>query len=109
MKRKVRNIGIDMKPPKDICSSEKCPWHGHLKIRGRLFTGTVVSKTVNTVIVQWDYHHFVPKYERSERRKSKIVAHLPSCINVNIGDVVRVGECRPLSKTKRSVVLGKVE
>jgi len=40
------------------------------------------------------------KYERFEKRTSALSAHLPSCIgDVEIGDSVRVMECRPLSKT----------
>ena len=40
------------------------------------------------------------KYERFEKRTSVVSAHLPSCIgDVNIGDNVKVMECRPLSKT----------
>jgi len=109
MKQKTKNIGLEVKPPSDVCNSEKCPWHGHLRIRGRIFSGIVVAKTINTAIVEWNYYQFIPKYERSERRKSKIVAHLPSCTNVNIGDMVYIAECRPLSKTKRSVVIGKIK
>ena len=36
----------------------------------------------------------------SEKRTSVLSAHLPSCIgDVNVGDNVKVMECRPLSKT----------
>ncbi|MEN6294046.1 MAG: 30S ribosomal protein S17, partial [Methanobacterium sp.] len=37
--------------------------------------------------------------------KSKIQAHLPDCMNVNVGDSVKIAECRPLSKTKNFVVI----
>ena len=40
------------------------------------------------------------KYERFEKRTSAVSAHLPSCIGeVNIGDSVKIMECRPLAKT----------
>ena len=40
------------------------------------------------------------KYERFEKRTGVLSAHLPSCIgDVEIGDSVKVMECRPLSKT----------
>ena len=106
---KKKNIGIEAKHPKDDCGSKKCPWHGHTKIRGRLFTGTVVSaKAVNTAIVQWNYYNFVPKYERYERRKTRLAAHNPKCISAKVGDVVRIGECRLLSKSKAFVIFEKV-
>ncbi len=102
-----KNIGIDwVKPPKDTCNDPKCPWHGHTKIRGKILKGTVVSTRPNkTAIVRIDYLHYVPKYERYERRRSKIAAHNPECVKAKEGDVVIVGETRPLSKTKHFVVL----
>jgi ribosomal protein S17 len=53
------------------------------------------------------YDQYVPKYERYERRKSRIVVHNPECIRAREGDVVVVAECRPLSKTKSFVVVAK--
>ena len=106
VKQKVRNIGIEAKPPEEFCSDVKCPWHGKLSLRGRVLKGTVVSdKAVKTVIVRWDFHRFMPKYERYERKHNKVAAYNPECINAKKGDTVRIAECRPLSKTKRFVVV----
>jgi len=105
----VRDIGIDVKVPEEECKDEKCPFHGHLKIRGRLFEGEVISlKSKKTAIIRRDYLVYVPKYERYERRSSKIAAYLPECIKLKVGDKVRIAECRPLSKTKRHVVIEKL-
>jgi small subunit ribosomal protein S17 len=110
VKQKTRNIGIKAEPPKNTCKDIKCPWHGRLSLRGRIFTGKVVSdKASKTVIVRWDYHSFIPKYERYERRHSKVVAYNPECIDAKKGDIVRISECRPLSKTKKFVVIEKVK
>ncbi|MEM4823352.1 MAG: 30S ribosomal protein S17, partial [Acidilobaceae archaeon] len=46
------------------------------------------------------------KYKRYERRRKKIHARLPPCIRVEIGEHVVIGECRPLAKTIKFVVLG---
>jgi len=101
-----KNIGINAKPPEETCNDSKCPWHGKLSVRGRVFTGEVVSdKAPKTVVVKWGYHHLIPKYERFERRHSSVVAYNPECINAKKGDVVRISECRPLSKTKSFVVI----
>jgi small subunit ribosomal protein S17 len=103
-----KDIGLAAKPPKDTCGSEKCPWHGLLKVRGRIFRGRVVSsKGLNTAVVQWDYYNYVPKYERYERRKTKIAVHNPSCIAAKEGDFVSIGECRPVSKSKAFVIFEK--
>ena len=106
VKQKTRNIGIDAKAPKELCEDVKCPWHGTLSVRGRVLQGIVTSnKAPKTVIVRWDFHNYMPKYERFERKHSKVAAYCPKCIEVKKGDIVRIAECRPLSKTKRFVVI----
>jgi len=92
------------------CEDKNCPKHGTLKVRGSVIEGIIVSdKPKNTVIIQKEYLKYVPKYERYERRKTKINAHKPPCIEVKVGDKVRIGECRKVSKTKSFVVLEKVK
>jgi small subunit ribosomal protein S17 len=104
-----KNIGIDVKPPEGSCSDPKCPWHGRLAVRGRVFRGVVRSaKPHKTVIVEWKHDKFIRKYERYERRKSRVIAHNPACIRAKEADGVIIAECRPLSKTKRFVVVAKM-
>ncbi len=103
-----KSIGIGVEPPEKECNDPKCPWHGKLPVRGRVFTGVVKSaKSHNTVVVEWGYHKKIPKYERYERRKSRVVAYNPECIHARENDVVIIAECRPLSKTKSFVVVKK--
>lgn len=103
------NIGINVKPPEKECNDKNCPFHGNLRVRGRIFEGKVVSdKAKKTVVVQWEYLLYVPKYERYERRKTRILAHNPPCIDARKGDVVKIAECRPISKTKSFVVVEKL-
>ena len=108
-KSKGKDIGLGVKTPDGVCDSEGCPFHGHLKVRGRIFKGRIVSKkSTDSAIVEWNYYHYVPKYERYERRKTRVAAHCPKCIEARFGDTVKIGECRPLSKTKRFVIIEKV-
>lgn len=101
---------MDAKAPKGVCNSKKCPWHGHLKIRGRIFRGTVASaKALDTAVVEWSYYRYLHKYERYERRNTSVIAHNPKCMAAKAGDVVTIGECRPLSKAKRFVIFEKVK
>jgi small subunit ribosomal protein S11e len=59
-----------------------------------------------TIIVRRDYLHYVSKYNRYEKRHKNLAAHLsPAFIGVEVGDLVTVGECRPLSKTVRFNVI----
>ena len=107
--KKVRDIGYDVKPPEKECSDKNCPFHGTLPIRGKILEGIVVSsKMSKTVIVERNYLHFIPKYERYERRRSKTAAFNPECIDAKIGDKVKIAECRPLSKTKHFVIIEKM-
>ena len=88
------------------CDDKNCPVHGNLKVRGARINGVVVStKPKKTAIIEREYLKYVPKYDRYERRKTHISVHLPPCITVKVGDKVRVGECRKVSKTKSFVVL----
>ena len=90
----MRDIGIDVKNPAgEWDGDENCPFYGSLRLRGQVLEGTVsnvgMQKTITMV-----------KYERFEKRTSAVSAHLPACIGeVNIGDSVKIMECRPLSKT----------
>jgi small subunit ribosomal protein S17 len=105
----VRNIGIPVKPPETECNDPKCPFHGNLPVRTKVLEGKVVSaKMRKTVVVQRDYLHYIPKYIRYERRRSRISAHNPPCIAAKEGDIVKIAECRPLSKTVSHVVIEKV-
>ena len=88
------------------CTDPKCPKHGHLKTRGRIFEGKVVStKGRKSAVIEINYYRKVPKYERLEKRKSKIHVYVPACANIKEGDTIRISECRKLSKTKSHVVL----
>ena len=104
------NIGVRAQPPAGTCDDGRCPWHGSLPVRGRTLEGSVRSaKASRTAIVEWHYHRLVTKYERYQRRKSRITAHNPPCIKAKEGDRVLVAECRPLSKTKSFVIVGFVK
>ncbi|MHA1521994.1 MAG: 30S ribosomal protein S17 [Promethearchaeota archaeon] len=106
----THNIGIPgVVEPTNICEDPNCPFHGKLSLRGRILLGKVVStKMRGTIVIQRDFDYYVPKYQRYERRRSKIKAHLPSCIEVSEGDMVRVSQCRKLAKTVDFVVVEKI-
>jgi small subunit ribosomal protein S17 len=104
-----KSIGIDVKPPAKGCEDRNCPWHGSLAVRGKVFTGTVRSdKSHSTAIVEWGFNKFIKKYERYERRKSRVTAHNPPCIHAREGELVVIAECRPLTATKRFVVVARL-
>ena len=106
-----KNIGIvGIETPKENCTDLSCPFHGTLKIRGRIFEGTVKSvKPSNTAIIFWERRVFYPKYERFEKKITRLTAHRPPCMHIKQGDKVVIGECRPVSKTKKFAVIARVD
>jgi|TARA_B100001964_G_C14250684_1_gene609781 small subunit ribosomal protein S17 len=102
----AKNIGIQVKKPKKQCDDNNCPFHGKLRCRGRIFTCTVLSTSMQkTATVGWERRHFLRKYERYEKRKSVVKAHNPACLDAHDGNIVKIMECRPLSKTKNFVIV----
>ncbi|OIO41524.1 30S ribosomal protein S17 [Candidatus Pacearchaeota archaeon CG_4_9_14_3_um_filter_31_7] len=93
------------------CTDKKCPAHGYAKPRGKSFKGFVIKKRMHHVTIDQERLVFNRKYERFEKRRGKIHAHLPSCMKefVNEGDLIEVTECRPLSKIIHFVVTRKVK
>jgi len=92
------------------CNDKNCPVHGKLKVYRGTVKGIVVSdKPKNTVIIESDYLYHVPKYERYERRKTRIAVHKPPCMDIHRGDTIVAGKCRKISKTKSHVVLEKIK
>ena len=106
--KQVKNLKIPgVKPPGRMCNDPKCPWHGHVRVRGVLLEGVVEKyRAKATAVVRHDYLYYVKKYKRYEKRSKNIHAHVPPCIDIKEGDVVVIGETRPLAKTVKFVVLG---
>ncbi|MEM3393628.1 MAG: 30S ribosomal protein S17, partial [Candidatus Methanomethylicia archaeon] len=72
--------------------------------------GVVASdKMKNSIVVRKDYLHYVRKYMRYEKRRSKILAHNPPCIEAKQGDIVKIAECKPISKNISFVVVEKIK
>ncbi|PWN18528.1 putative RPS11B-ribosomal protein S11B [Microstroma glucosiphilum] len=109
-RRWYKDIGLGFKTPTAAINGEyidkKCPWTGNVAIRGRILAGRVIStKMTRTVVLRREYLHYVPKYNRYEKRHKNLVAHCSPAFRVEVGDEVTVGQCRPLSKTIRFQVL----
>ncbi len=92
------------------CEDKNCHIHGNLKTRGKIFEGEVITKSPKRIAIQFERMVYVRKYERYKKNKTKIHARLQDCMkdDIQIGDMVRIKECRPLSKIIHFVVLGKV-
>jgi|SRR3989338_7067709 len=102
---KTKNIGIEVNQPSQECTDKKCPFHGNLKIHGRIFTGNVSKVDLNkSATVEFSKFYYIPKYERYEKRLTRIKAHNPPCINAKPENLVKIAETRKISKTKNFVI-----
>ena len=76
----------------------------------RILQGVVVSdKQDKTVIVRVERRMMYPIYKKFIRRSKKFAAHDENNVG-KIGDLVRIRECAPISKTKKwELILDKAE
>lgn len=98
------------KTPKEAIEGDyvdnKCPFTGTPSIRGKLYKGLVISNKMHrTIVIRRDYLHYITKFRRYEKRHKSLQAHCSPCFRISPGDVVTVGQCRPLSKCVRFNVL----
>lgn len=109
-KKKTKENKMKEEKQSVSCSDADCPVHGHLKLRGKTFKGVVVSKNEKRIAIEFERMIYIKKYERYAKKKTKVHARLPKCMDkeVKIGDLVRIKECRPLSKIIHFAFLEKV-
>jgi len=71
----------------------------------------VEKKFPRRVVIEFERMIYVRKYERYAKEKTRIHARLPDCMKeeVNVGDIIKVQECRPLSKIIHFVVIKKIK
>ena len=71
----------------------------------RILQGVVVSdKNAKTVVVQVERRYTHPLFKKTVRRSKKFHAHDEEN-TFKVGDIVRIQESAPISKSKRWVVL----
>ena len=109
--KEVSTKGKKKTPAGAKCEDKNCHVHGGLKVRGRTFEGTVLKKFSKRIVIEFERMIYVKKYERYAKSRTKIHARLQDCMidEIQIGDLVKVQECRPLSKIIHFVVIGKVK
>jgi small subunit ribosomal protein S17 len=75
------------------------------KERRGCLVGIVVSdKNAKSISIKVDREKYFPKYDAILKRTKKFMAHDENEV-CEMGDLVRVVPCRPMSKKKRHVVL----
>jgi small subunit ribosomal protein S17 len=96
--------------PKKECADKKCLFHGKINVKEESYTGKIIKKDVNrSATIEWERQYPIPKYERYEKRRSRLRVHNPTCIDAAVGDMVHVSRTRPLSKTKNFIITKIIE
>jgi len=104
----TQNIGLPVKEPQEkaVENESNNTLNGSLTISGKLFEGIVINaKAKGTAVIQKESPIYFTKFKRFGRSKNKIHAHIPSNLNVQVGDYVIAAECRPISKSVSFVVV----
>lgn len=79
--------------------------------RGRTFQGIVVRKFQKRVAIEFERTVYIPKYERYLKKKTRIHARLLDSMihDIHEGDLIKIKECRPLSKIIHFIVIEKIK
>lgn len=81
----------------------------HKKERRQALVGTIVStKCEKTIVVRVIHQKFVSKYDHFVNVQRRIMAHDQDCKG-QLGDLVRIIPCRPVSKKKRHSLIDIVK
>lgn len=109
-KKTTKKITTKVAVAKVECNDMACPKHGNISLRGRSFKGAVIKKFPKRITIEFERTLYIKKYERYAKRKTKLHARLPVCMDdeVQIGDYVEIKECRPISKIIHFVVTQKI-
>ena len=73
--------------------------------RGRIFKGVVIKKFDTRLVLEFERTVRIQKYERFAKKRTRLHAQIPEGMQVEVGDAVRVRECRPLSKIIHFMVI----
>lgn len=81
------------------------------RARGRVFEGRVVRKFPKRVMIEFERMIYIRKYERYLKSRTRIHARVPENMEkeIKLGDLIRIQECRPLSKIIHFIVIKKLK
>ncbi|UCD20879.1 MAG: 30S ribosomal protein S17 [archaeon] len=93
------------------CRDKNCPFHGKLSARGRTFKGNIIKIIGSRAAIGFERSLYYPKYDRYAKAKTKLHAHIPECMlkQLKVGNIIKITECRPLSKIVHFVVTEKIK
>lgn len=111
MAKKQTKTEKQMKETSTPTTAEAKLYGKRIGTRGKVFQGTVIKKFPKRVVIEFERMIYIRKYERYTKTKTKIHARLPEHMEktINKGDLIKVQECRPLSKIIHFIVIEKIK
>ncbi len=110
MKKQTSNEkkNVESKASETKCQDLRCPYHGKLRVHGRIFKGYVKKIVGKRAIIEFERLMYIKKYERYMKKRTRLHAHIPDCITVKINDLVQIRGCRPISKIIHFIIIKKL-
>ena len=111
MAKMKKTVEVKEQKNTNVCIDPKCPFHGTLSARGRVFRGIVIRKFPKRVVIEFERTIYIQKYERFAKSRTRLHARLSDCLanEINIGDYIEIMECRKLSKIISFVVMKRLK
>ena len=74
----MSSAGLMVPPPKRTCDDARCPFHGHVKVSGKILTGKVVSiSDKQTVVIQ---REFLQRFRSTTGTRGGGARSTPTCL-----------------------------
>jgi small subunit ribosomal protein S17 len=91
-------------------TTEKTKMEKKINPRGRSFEGEIIKKFSDRIVIQFERLLYLRKYERYEKRKTKLQAKVPMEMQgkIQVGDYIEIKECKPISKSIHFIVIKKI-
>lgn len=108
MENKKKNKKIEVRTVEKIARAKP---NERIATRGRIFQGKVIKKFQKRAVIEFERFVYIRKYERYAKSKTRLHARIPPEFEgkINIGDLIKIRECRPLSKIVHFLVIEKVK
>ena len=103
--QKEKQVEKHQKKAKEVVAMHVSNSNKIVRGRGRIFEGTVTKVFPTRVVIEAERTVYHYKYERFFKKKMRLHSRLPIDMKVNVGDYIKVQECRPLSKIIHSIVI----
>jgi len=103
-------MAIKKEKKKEECKDSYCATHGKCSIRGKRFKGVVKRIIGKRAVIEFERFTYMKKYERYAKSKTRLHAYISECLkDISVNDTVELGECSPINKIMRFIIIKKIK